>query len=314
MRSWLNSPSQDRANKTAFTCVNKRRSRMSLSGKAKVAGVMGWPVSHSLSPRLHGFWLQRAGVDGTYIPLPVPPERITEAIRALPALGFRGANVTVPHKEAALAAADRATERAQRMGAANTLIVEDDGSITADNTDGFGFVENLRQGAAGWTPEAGPAVVLGAGGAARGVIGALLAAGTPEVIVLNRTRSRAEALAADLQGHFPQQLITVADWDARASLLSRAAVLVNTTTQGMKGNPPLELDLSALPVSAVVTDIVYVPLQTDLLTRAAARGNPVVDGLGMLLHQARPGFEAWFGLVPEVDEALRAHMLTFVGR
>jgi shikimate dehydrogenase len=282
---------------------------MSLSGKAKIAGVIGWPIGHSLSPRLHGFWLKQAGIDAAYIPMPVPPDRITEVIRLLPALGFRGANVTVPHKHAALIAADRATERAQLMGAANTLIVEDDGSITADNTDGFGFLENLRQGAPNWSAEAGPAVILGAGGAARGVIGALLAAGTPEVILLNRTRSRAEALASDLQGHFPQQPITVADWDDRGCLLSRAALLANATTQGMNGQAPLDLDLSTLPVSAVVTDIVYVPLQTDLLRRAAERGNPVVDGLGMLLYQARPGFEAWFGVVPQVDSRLRTHML-----
>jgi shikimate dehydrogenase len=286
---------------------------MSVSGKAKVAGVIGWPVSHSLSPRLHGFWLERAGIDGTYIPLPVPPERIEQAIRALPALGFRGANVTVPHKEAALAAADQATGRARLMGAANTLIVEADGSITADNTDGFGFVENLRQGAPTWAPESGPAVILGAGGAARGVIGALLAAGVPALTLLNRTRSRAEALASDLQKAFPDQPITVGDWDQRAASLNGAALLVNTTTQGMTGNPPLDIDLDALPRTAVVTDIVYVPLQTDLLQRASARGNPVVDGLGMLLHQARPGFEAWFGLAPQVDEALRTHVLSFVG-
>lgn len=286
---------------------------MSVSGKAKVAGVIGWPVSHSLSPRLHGFWLEQAGIDGTYIPLPVPPEQIEQAIRALPALGFRGANVTVPHKEAALAAADQATERARLMGAANTLIVQPDGSILADNTDGFGFVENLRQGAPAWRPESGPAVILGAGGAARGVIGALLAAGVPAITLLNRTRSRAEALAVDLQKAFPSQPITVADWDQRAASLSEAALLVNTTTQGMKGNPSLDIALDALPLSAVVTDIVYVPLQTDLLQRASARGNPVVDGLGMLLHQARPGFEAWFGLAPQVDEALRAHVLSFVG-
>lgn len=287
---------------------------MSVSGKAKIAGVMGWPVSHSLSPRLHGFWLEQAGIDGTYIPLPVAPENIEQAIRALPLLGFRGANVTVPHKEAALRAADHASERAQRMGAANTLVVGEDGSITADNTDGYGFVENLRAGAPGWQARSGTAVILGAGGAARGIICALFDAGVPDIVVLNRTRARAEALAADLAPHFPHQSLRVLDWDQRHSVLAGAALLVNTTTQGMHGQPPLDLSLEALPVAAVVTDIVYVPLITPLLAEARARGNTSVDGLGMLLHQARPGFEAWFGHAPEVNEALRQHVLGFVGK
>jgi len=287
---------------------------MSLSGKAKVAAVIGWPVSHSLSPRLHGFWLERAGIDGTYIPLAVAPENIHDAIRALPKLGLRGANVTVPHKEAAFQAANHATDRARRMGAANTLVVNADGSITADNTDGYGFLENLRSGAPDWTAAAGPAVVLGAGGAARGVICALLEAGVPAIRLLNRTRARAEALAADLARHFPAQPIEVGEWEQRETLLAGAALLVNTTTQGMHGQPALELSLAALPPSAVVTDIVYVPLLTPLLEQAQQRGHVIVDGLGMLLHQARPGFTAWFGSEPTVDEALRSHMLGFVGR
>lgn len=287
---------------------------MSVSGKAKVAGVIGWPVSHSLSPRLHGFWLDQAGIDGTYIPLPVHPDDIHEAIRALPKLGLRGANVTVPHKEAALQAADHATDRARRMGAANTLVVNGDGSITADNTDGFGFVENLRSGAPAWQPTAGPVVILGAGGAARGIICALLDVGVPKIILLNRTRARAEALAADLGAHFPAQPIEVIEWDQRSAVLDQAAVLVNSTTQGMQGQDALEISLDALPPSAIVTDIVYVPLMTPLLEAAAARGNTVVDGLGMLLHQARPGFEAWFEAEPQVTEALRAHVLSFVKR
>lgn len=287
---------------------------MSVSGKAKIAGVMGWPVSHSLSPRLHGFWLEQAGIDGTYIPLPVAPENIEQAIRALPLLGFRGANVTVPHKEAALRAADHASERALRMGAANTLVVGEDGTLTADNTDGYGFVENLRAGAPGWQASNGTAVILGAGGAARGIICALFDAGVPDIVVLNRTRSRVEALAADLAPHFPHQSLRVLDWDQRHAALAGAALLVNTTTQGMHGQPPLDLSLEALPVAAVVTDIVYVPLITPLLEMARARGNTIVDGLGMLLHQARPGFEAWFGHAPEVNEALRQHVLGFVGK
>lgn len=286
---------------------------MSVSGKASVAGVMGWPVGHSLSPRLHGFWLDQAGLDGAYIPLPVPPEGIVQAIRALPVLGLRGANVTVPHKEAAFRTADRVTDRARRIKAANTLIVEQDGSITADNTDGYGFVENLRHGVPDWTPDLGPAMVIGAGGAARGVIAALQEAGVSAIRLTNRTRARAEALAADLSTD-GVAAIEVIDWGRRADALSDVGLLVNTTTQGMKGQAALDLPLEALPVSAVVTDIVYVPLMTDLLTRASQRGNPVVDGLGMLLHQARPGFKAWFGVDPVVDAALREHVLGFLNR
>ncbi|MGQ9366294.1 shikimate dehydrogenase [Azospirillum sp. ST 5-10] len=275
-----------------------------ISGKARLAGVMGWPVGHSRSPRLHGFWLERYGIDGAYVPLAVPPHRAVEAIRALPALGFRGCNVTVPHKEAAAAAVDRLDGTARRMGAVNTIVVGEDGALEGRNTDGFGFLENLRAGAPGWRASDGPAVVVGAGGAARAVVAALLDDGAPAVVLVNRTRERAEALAADIGGH-----VAVADWVSRETLLSDAALLVNTTTQGMAGQLALDLPLDALPGSAVVTDIVYTPLETPLLAAAAARGNRTVDGLGMLLHQARPGFAAWFGREPEVDEELRRFVL-----
>lgn len=277
---------------------------MMLSGKARVAGVMGWPVSHSRSPRLHGFWLREHGIDGAYVPLPVRPEDFAAAVRALPKLGFAGANVTVPHKEAALAACDAVSALARRIGAVNTLVCRPDGSLYGDNTDGFGFLENLRAGCPGWRPEAGPAVVLGAGGAARAVVAALLDAGCPQVRLTNRTRDRAAELAADLGG-----AIEVVAWEERSAALADAGLLVNTTTLGMTGAPPLDLALEALPASALVTDIVYAPLVTDLLARAQARGNAVVDGLGMLLHQGRPGFEAWFGVRPEVTPALRAAVL-----
>lgn len=277
---------------------------MMLSGKARVAGVMGWPVSHSRSPRLHGFWLREHGIDGAYVPLPVRPEDFTAAVRALPKLGFAGANVTVPHKEAALAACDEVSPLARRIGAVNTLVCRPDGSLYGDNTDGFGFLENLRAGCPGWRPEAGPAVVLGAGGAARAVVAALLDAGCPQVRLTNRTRDRAAELAADLGG-----AIEVVAWEERSQALADAGLLVNTTTLGMTGAPPLDLALDSLPAAALVTDIVYAPLVTDLLARAQARGNAVVDGLGMLLHQGRPGFEAWFGVRPEVTPALRAAVL-----
>ncbi|CAO3449053.1 Shikimate 5-dehydrogenase I alpha (EC 1.1.1.25) [Azospirillum argentinense] len=277
---------------------------MTISGKAKLAGVMGWPIGHSRSPRLHGYWLERYGIDGAYVPLAVPPDRIEQAIRALPALGFRGCNVTVPHKEAAYRTVDRLDATARRMGAVNTIVVGEDGSLEGRNTDGFGFIENLRSGAPGWKATDGPALVIGAGGAARAVVASLLDEGAPRVWLVNRTRARAEELAADIGG-----AIEVADWVSRETLLEGAALVVNTTTQGMAGQPPLELDLRALPGSAVVTDIVYTPLMTPLLTAAQARGNRVVDGVGMLLHQARPGFAAWFGREPEVTEGLKAAVL-----
>jgi shikimate dehydrogenase len=276
---------------------------MSISGKAKLAGVMGWPVGHSRSPRLHGYWLKHLGIDGAYVPLAVKPEDFEQVLRALPRMGFAGANVTVPHKEQALALADHVEPLARRIGAVNTLVVRPDGSIEGRNTDAFGFLENLRHGAPHWNV-AEPAVVLGAGGAARAVCAALVDAGVPDIRLVNRSRDRAEKLAAEIGGRF-----TVVDWESGADALAGVGLLVNTTTLGMSGQPPLVLDLSALPLHAVVNDIVYAPLMTDLLVAAAARGNRAVDGLGMLLWQALPGFEAWFGARPEVTPALRAYVL-----
>ncbi len=280
-----------------------------LSGKAKIAGVMGWPISHSRSPRLHGFWLRQYGIDGAYVPLAVAPERAEQAIRALPALGFRGCNVTVPLKEIAFRTVDRLDEAARRMGAVNTIVVAEDGALEGGNTDGFGFLENLRAEQPEWTAESGPATVVGAGGAARAVVVALLDAGTPEVRLVNRTRARAEELAADLAAVGLDGGVSVVDWLSRETALDGAALLVNTTTQGMTGQPALDLPLSALPVSAVVNDIVYVPLETPLLAEARARGNPVAGGVGMLLHQARPGFKAWFGVEPQVTAELTRFVL-----
>ncbi|CAH0145673.1 shikimate dehydrogenase [Roseomonas sp. CECT 9278] len=267
-----------------------------LTGHARLAGVLGWPVSHSRSPRLHGHWLATLGIDGAYLPLPVHPDRFATAVHALADLGFRGANVTIPHKQAAFDVCHSVDATARRAGAVNTLVFRD-GRIEGSNTDGFGFLESVRAGVPGWQPAAGPAVLLGAGGAARAVAAALLDAGCPRVTLVNRSRARAEALAGDLGGP-----IVVAD----VPPLHDAALLVNTTALGMQGQPPLQLDLAPLPAQAVVVDIVYVPLETPLLAAARARGLRAVDGLGMLLHQARPGFEAWFGAAPGVDEALRA--------
>jgi shikimate dehydrogenase len=265
---------------------------------------MGWPVGHSRSPRLHGYWLAEHGIDGAYVPLAVRPENFERALRALPALGFRGANVTLPHKEAALALADRATPEAKRIGAANTLVIDDRGHIEARNTDGYGFIESLKEGAPAWRAQAGPAVVIGAGGASRALLVALADAGVPEIRLVNRTAERAEALATSLGGP-----IRVLSWRERARALEGAGLLVNATTQGMAGQPPLDLALDRLPSDAVVNDIVYVPLETPLLAAARRRGNAVVDGLGMLLHQARPGFAAWFGVDPRVTPALKDYVL-----
>ena len=263
-----------------------------ITGKAVVAGVFGWPAGHSRSPQLHGHWLERHGIDGAYVPLPVPPEQFEAALRGVMAAGFRGANVTIPHKEAAFALCDARDAFATRCGAVNTLLFEG-GRIMGSNTDGFGFMENLRQHAPDWRP--GPAVLLGAGGAARAIAAALVDAGVPEVVVVNRSAGRAEELAAALGP------------PVRAAVeppLERASLLVNTTSLGMAGQPPLEIDLSPLPPDAVVADAVYVPLETDLLRAARARGLVTVPGLGMLLHQARPGFALWFGVEPVVDRAL----------
>jgi shikimate dehydrogenase len=267
-----------------------------------VAAIIGWPVGHSRSPALHGHWLARYGIAGAYVPLAVAPERVEEALRALPALGFAGANVTVPHKEVALAVSDFASERAHRIGAANTLVVRE-GRLEADNTDGYGFLENLNAGAPDWARDK-PALVLGAGGASRAVIDVLVTAGVPEIRLANRTRSRAERMAARVG-----QPVTVVDWAEARDAGEGVGLVVNTTSMGMVGQPPLDFDFAACAAGAVATDLVYAPLRTEFLEAAARHGMATVDGLGMLLHQGRPGFKAWFGHDPEVDEALREAVL-----
>jgi shikimate dehydrogenase len=264
------------------------------------AGVMGWPVEHSRSPVLHRFWLRQHGIDGDYSLLPVPPEGLATALRALPQRGFAGCNLTLPHKEAALAIVDEVDAVARRIGAINTIVVKPDGALEGRNTDAFGFLANLQLTEPRWRAATGPAVVLGAGGGARAVAAALGDAGVAEIRVVNRSRERALALAAALGA-----AIRIVDWADRDKALAGAALLVNTTSLGMAGQPSLALALDALPRTAVVYDIVPVPPMTQLLVAARARGNPVIDGLGMLLHQARHGFAAWFGVLPEVTPALR---------
>jgi shikimate dehydrogenase len=278
-----------------------------ITGAARLAGIMGWPVAHSRSPALHGFWLAEHGIDGAYVPLAVAPDRLEQALRALPALGFRGCNLTIPHKRDAMRVMDRVDPLAQRIGAINTVVVAPDGALEGSNTDIFGFRENLREQAPDWDPLAGPAVVLGAGGAARAVVAALTTAEVGEIRLVNRTVDKAETLARDLAT--PQSRISAHPWEHLAKTLSEAGILVNTTSLGMDHEPALNIDIELLPQSAVVVDIVYVPLETRLLADARRRGHRVVEGLGMLLHQGRPGFAAWFGVAPQVTAGLRASIL-----
>lgn len=269
-----------------------------------LAAVIGHPIAHSRSPRLHGYWLRHYGIDGHYVPLDVAPENLAEVVGAMRKMGFKGANVTIPHKEAVLTLVDTLTDSAKAIGAVNTLVFKDDETILGDNTDGYGFIENLRQGAPDWQGDRGPALVLGAGGAARAIVFSLLDAGVPKVMIANRTRERAETLREDFG-----DAVEVIDWSDAESSMADAATLVNTTALGMTGKAPLTLCLDALSKDAVVTDIVYSPLKTDLLRQAEMAGCQTVDGIGMLLHQAVPGFEAWFGRRPEVTAALQEEVL-----
>ena len=264
-----------------------------------LAGVMGWPVAHSRSPLIHGHWIAERGLRGAYVQLPVRPEDLADALRSLPKLGFAGCNLTIPHKVAALAIVDRVEPLAQRIGAVNTVVVEADGSLTGRNTDAYGFLQSLREAQPAWRAEAGPALIVGAGGAARAIVAALLDAGVPEIRLCNRSIDKALALASDFGAQ-----VQVLAWDQRSQALADIALLVNTTNQGMHGQSALTLALDGLAPQAVVCDIVYVPRLTPLLAEAVARGNPVVYGLGMLIHQARPAFEAWFGVLPEASPAL----------
>ena len=269
-----------------------------------LAGVLGNPIAQSKSPRLHRHWLRKYGLLGDYVPLHVTEENLETVVRAMPKMGFVGANVTLPHKIAVMQFADQITDRATLIGAANTLTFKDDGKIIADNTDGYGFMANLKQNAPDWDPTSGPAVLLGAGGAARAIIVALADAGVTEILLTNRTRTKADALRAEFGIR-----IRVVDWVQAGNILEGAATVINSTSLGMTGNAALRIPLDGLTKGTLVTDIVYSPLRTLLLEEAEAAGCTVVDGLGMLLHQGVPGFERWFGVRPEVDDKTRQAVL-----
>jgi shikimate dehydrogenase len=265
-----------------------------------LAGIVGWPVAHSRSPKLHNYWIEKYGLNGAYVQLPVAPGMLDQAIGGLKALGFRGCNITLPHKVDALKLVDEVDPMAKRMGAMNTIVVQPDGSLKGFNNDGFGYIQSLLDAQPDWRADAGPITVLGAGGAARAVVLSLADRGAKEIRLLNRTDAKAQALAAEFGAP-----VKALPWNDRHNALADVALLVNTTSQGMHGNPALELDLAALPKHALVSDVIYVPLETPLLAAARQRGNPTVNGLGMLLNQARPAFHAWFGVMPELTPELR---------
>jgi shikimate dehydrogenase len=265
-----------------------------------LAGVMGWPVMHSRSPKLHNYWLAQHGLIGAYVPLAIKEAGLEKALRALPALGFAGCNLTIPHKEQAMKIVDHLDPVAKRIGAMNCVIVGADGSLSGTNNDGFGYIASIREAKPDWRADAGPITVLGAGGAARAVLVSLIDEGAKEIRLTNRTASRAEDLAREFGG----PIKTVA-WNDRHDALEGAAMVINTTSQGMVGQPEMDLTLDLLPKSALVSDIVYIPLETPLLSAARQRGNTTVNGLGMLLHQARPAFKAWFDVMPDVTPELR---------
>ena len=272
--------------------------------KFVMAGVMGWPVAHSRSPAIHNHWIRQHGLPGAYGLFPVPPERLADAIHGLRALGLAGCNLTIPHKVQAMQYMDVLDPLARRMGAVNTIVLTPEDTLHGFNHDGFGYIQSLRDAKPDWQAKAGPITVLGAGGAARAVVLSLLDEGATEIRLLNRTRDKAQALADEFG-----PAITVYDWSQRSEALRGIALLANTTNQGMHGQPELDIQLDCMPPTALVSDIIYTPLETPLLRAARLRGNPTVNGLGMLLNQARPAFRSWFGVMPEITPALHQAVL-----
>jgi shikimate dehydrogenase len=275
-----------------------------MAGDFILAGVMGWPIAQSRSPILHNYWIEKYKLNGRYVPLAVRPERLADAIRGLSALGFRGCNLTMPHKQYAMTMVDHLTDTAKRIGAVNCIIVSDDGKLSGTNNDGNGYVLSVQEIAPQWNPSDGPIAILGAGGAARALIVALLERGAHEIRLINRTFEKAERLAKE----FGAAIKPIA-WDKRDGAIGDVALLTNATNQGMTGNPPLEISLAQLSKKTLVSDLIYVPPETPFLTAAKARGNVTINGLGMLLHQARPAFQAWFGVMPDITPELRAAIM-----
>ena len=266
-----------------------------------IAGLLGGPVAHSRSPVIHNHWLAQFGIPGRYVLFPVPPEKLEAAVRGLSALGLRGCNVTTPHKQAIFPMLDRVDDLARRIGAVNTVVVEKDGTLTGFNNDGNGFIQSLRDADPAWRPDSGPILVLGAGGASRAVVASLAAQGATEIRLANRTPDKAQEIAQSVGS-----AVKVVPWEAREEALDGIAMLANATSLGSAGKPPLPMSLDRLPKGALVGDLIYVPPETPLLADARARGNITVNGLGLLLNQARPAFNAWFGVMPEITPALRA--------
>ncbi|MGY8665101.1 shikimate dehydrogenase [Bradyrhizobium sp. UFLA05-109] len=279
---------------------------MSASGFG-LAGVIGMPVAHSRSPVIHNYWLNAHGIRGVYVPLAVQPERLKDALSGLVALGFRGCNVTMPHKQTAMALLTRVNDTARRIGAVNTIVVEEDGTLSGFNNDGNGFVQSLRDARTDWRADEGMILLLGAGGASRAVVVALLENGAREILIANRTADKAEALAEE----FGKNVRSVA-WADRSTAIADKALVVNCTDRGMVGKDALEIDLSRLKPSTLVADLIYTPLETPFLAEARTRGCSTVNGLGLLLNQARFAFKAWFGVMPDVTpELIKAIEATF---
>ena len=266
-----------------------------------LAGVMGWPVMHSRSPLLHNYWFEKYQLTGRYVPLAIEPKGLATALRALHPLGFAGCNLTIPHKQAAIELVDEVDEVAAKIGAISCVVVRPDGSLAGSNNDCYGFIHNIRQEQPAWRADAGPVAVIGAGGGSRAVCYALTQAGVREIRLINRTFARARAMADKFGAP-----VTALSWDERAEALAGTTMVVNTTNQGMAGQPALDLRLDRLPLSAVAADLIYIPRETPFLAAARERGNRTVNGLGMLLHQARPAWQAWFGIEPAVTPELRA--------
>jgi shikimate dehydrogenase len=274
---------------------------MSPPDRFLLAGVMGWPVMHSRSPLLHNYWFRQHNLAGTYVPLAIRPEGLAAALRALHPLGFAGCNLTIPHKQEAMKVVDEADTLAKAIGAISCVVVRPDGSLAGTNNDCDGFIQNIRQEQPGWRADLGPSVVIGAGGGARAVCYGLAQAGAREIRLVNRTFDRAKHVADEFG-----EPLTALPWEQRHDALDGAAMVVNTTSLGMVGQAALDINLDKLPARAVAADIIYIPLETPFLAAARKRGNPTVNGLGMLLHQGRPAWRAWFGIEPVVTAELRA--------